>query len=173
MAQSQDKFTQRDTHSQTSSVFFHLYPIEGTPPSTALCSVWVSCMPLMKRNLWSGSLIDQYRGSIWRQKKLRPHRFLRDQVQHRLVVGKLDLAPRDLLFRILLLLQIENVLIEVELQRLVGIIDAQLFETVLLKVLPTRKEGNKDFIVKPPFQNFHFTNSSPIFLKKTPKKWYT
>lgn len=53
-----------------------------------------------------------------------PYRFFGDDIQHRLIVEKLDLAPRDLLFCILLLFQFEDMLVEVELQCFVGIINA-------------------------------------------------
>lgn len=43
-----------------------------------------------------------------------------------------DGLPLDSLFGVLLLLELENVLVEVELQILVGVVDAQLLKTVFL-----------------------------------------
>lgn len=43
-----------------------------------------------------------------------------------------DGLPLDSLFGVLLLLELENVLVEVELQVLVGVVDAQLLKTVFL-----------------------------------------
>ena len=51
-----------------------------------------------------------------------------------LVYRESDRLPIDALFGVLLLLKLENVFVEVELQVLVGVVDAQLFETVFLHV---------------------------------------
>lgn len=54
------------------------------------------------------------------------------QPNNNISYGESDGLPLDALFGILLLFQLENMLIEVELQVLVGVVDTQLFETVLL-----------------------------------------
>lgn len=46
-----------------------------------------------------------------------------DQVDGRLVVAEVDMLPGDPLLAVFALLQLEDVLVEVELQRLVGIVD--------------------------------------------------
>lgn len=51
-------------------------------------------------------------------------RLLGDEVEHRLVVLIVDGVPLDALLRVLLLLQLEDVLVEVVLQRLIGVVDA-------------------------------------------------
>ena len=58
-----------------------------------------------------------------------------DEVKTRLVVPELHSLPSDAFPGILFLLQLEDVLVEVELQLLVGKVDAQLLKTVHLKVL--------------------------------------
>ena len=57
------------------------------------------------------------------------HRLHGDHVQYVLVVDELDVAPVDVLVRVLVLLQLEYVLHEELLQVLVGVVDAQLLET--------------------------------------------
>ncbi len=46
--------------------------------------------------------------------------------------GESDGLPLDSLLGVFLLFQLENMLVEVELQVLVGVVDAQLLETVFL-----------------------------------------
>ena len=58
---------------------------------------------------------------------------LLDQVDTRLIVVVVDEGPVELLAHVLLLFQLENVLIELLLQLLVGVVDAELFETVDLE----------------------------------------
>lgn len=55
---------------------------------------------------------------------------LGDEVDAWLVVKVLDDLPLEVLLGVLLLLQLEDVLVEVELQCLVGVVDAQLLEAV-------------------------------------------
>ena len=62
-------------------------------------------------------------------------RLLGYQIDTRFVVGVVDVLPADLLPHVLLLFQLEYVLVEIELKRLVGVVDTQLFETVRCKVL--------------------------------------
>ena len=57
-------------------------------------------------------------------------RFLREQIQNLLVVRKQNVLPVDSLARVLGLLQLEDVLDEELLQILVGVVDADLLETV-------------------------------------------
>ena len=58
-----------------------------------------------------------------------------DQVDGRLVVVELDVAPGDPLAFVLRLLQPEDVLVEVELEALVRVVDAQLLKPVDAQVL--------------------------------------
>ncbi|WPK27202.1 hypothetical protein PUMCH_004579 [Australozyma saopauloensis] len=58
-----------------------------------------------------------------------------DKVDAGLVVGKVYEQPLDLLLDVLFLLQLEHVLVELLLQLLVGVVDAELLERVLLEVL--------------------------------------
>ena len=58
-----------------------------------------------------------------------------DEVDGGLVVLEVDVLPADLLLGVLLLLQLEDVLVEEVLQRLVGIVDAQLLKAVVVEVL--------------------------------------
>ena len=62
-------------------------------------------------------------------------RFLGDQVDAGLVVHVVNDLPVDSLSGVFLLFDFENVLVEVELKRFVGVVDAQLFESVRRKVL--------------------------------------
>jgi len=62
-------------------------------------------------------------------------RLLLNEVQNVLVVHKGDIGPVDLLPLVLSLLHLEDVLIEVLLQLLVGQIDAELFKVILLEGL--------------------------------------
>ena len=66
-----------------------------------------------------------------------------DEVNGRLVVLELYVLPADLLLAVLLLLQPEDVLVEEKLQRLVGVVDAQLLEAVEVKILG-EIEGERD-----------------------------
>ena len=58
-----------------------------------------------------------------------------NEVDGGLVVGEVDVLPADLLLAVLGLLQPEDVLVEEVLQRLVGVVDAQLLEAVHLEIL--------------------------------------
>lgn len=60
---------------------------------------------------------------------------LLNQVQHVLVVHKLNVAPVDGLTLVLGLLHFEDMLVEMLLQLLVGQVDAELLEVVLLEAL--------------------------------------
>jgi hypothetical protein len=60
---------------------------------------------------------------------------LGDEVQARLVVVKLHLGPVNALAVVHILLQLEDVLVEVELQLLVGVVNAQLLKAVDFEVL--------------------------------------
>lgn len=71
-------------------------------------------------------------------------RFLRDQVNARLIVRILDVTPRDLLACVLLLFELEYMLVEVELKRLVGIVDTQLLEAIRGEVLEPEYVQNGD-----------------------------
>ena len=59
-------------------------------------------------------------------------RFILFWFRRRNIYSESDGLPLDAFFGVLLLLKLENVFIKVELQILVGVIDAQLFETVFL-----------------------------------------
>mmetsp|Transcript_6207 Transcript_6207/g.11770 ORF Transcript_6207/g.11770 Transcript_6207/m.11770 type:complete len:328 (-) Transcript_6207:1073-2056(-) len=78
--------------------------------------------------------------AIWQNKLFIKHRkdpfrsFL-DKIDTLLVVSKVDSFHADILLGIRLLLENENVLVEMLLKFLVGIIDAQLLEAVLLEAL--------------------------------------
>mmetsp|Transcript_29412 Transcript_29412/g.45476 ORF Transcript_29412/g.45476 Transcript_29412/m.45476 type:complete len:678 (-) Transcript_29412:1190-3223(-) len=61
-----------------------------------------------------------------------------NQIQHRLVINKLDVVELDLLTPVKLLLQLEGVLVEVLLELLVAEVDAKLLEGVNLKNLETK-----------------------------------
>jgi hypothetical protein len=58
-----------------------------------------------------------------------------DEIQHVLVIDKLDVGPVDALLLVLGLLHLEHVLVEVLLQLLIGQVDAELLEVVLLEAL--------------------------------------
>ena len=68
---------------------------------------------------------------------------LLDQIQHILVVHECDVGPVDLLALVLGLLHLEHVLIEVLLQLLIGQVDAELLEIVLLERLKACVPSNK------------------------------
>ena len=57
------------------------------------------------------------------------------EVQHILIVYKLDVGPVNLLSLVLSLLHLEDVLVEVLLELLIGQIDAELLKVVLLEAL--------------------------------------
>lgn len=61
--------------------------------------------------------------------------FLGNEINGRLVVMVFDNRPINVLPSVLDLFQSEHVLVEIELQSLIGIVDAQLFEAVHLEVL--------------------------------------
>ncbi|MPC26389.1 hypothetical protein E2C01_019525 [Portunus trituberculatus] len=63
----------------------------------------------------------------------------KDDTKHSSTHLELNVLPVNLLLGILLLLQLEDVLIEVKLQLLIGIVDAQLLKTVLLLADITNK----------------------------------
>lgn len=63
----------------------------------------------------------------------------RDQINARLVICVIDYFPADLLFSVLFLLQLKYVLVEIELKRLICIVNAQLFEAVRWEVLKFMK----------------------------------
>ena len=71
-------------------------------------------------------------------------RFLRDQVNARLIVRILDVTPRDLLACVLLLFELEYMFVEVELKRLVGVVDTKLLEAVRGEVLKPEYVQNCD-----------------------------
>lgn len=54
-----------------------------------------------------------------------------------------NVLPRNLLLDVFLLLQLEDVFVEVELQVFVGVVDAQLLETVLLRKIATSTISKK------------------------------
>jgi len=58
-----------------------------------------------------------------------------DEVEHVLVVGEGDELPQDPLPLVLVLLELEDVPVELLLERLVGVVDAELLEVVLLECL--------------------------------------
>ena len=74
-------------------------------------------------------LIEQHQQACWS---------LLDQVQDRLVVDELNVRKVDLLLLVALLLELERVVVKVLLQLLVGKVDAQLLEAVLLKDLEAK-----------------------------------
>ena len=57
------------------------------------------------------------------------------ELQRRNVIGERNVRPRDALPHVLLLLQTEHVLCEQQLELLVSVVDAQLFEAVYLERL--------------------------------------
>lgn len=67
-----------------------------------------------------------------------------NQVQGILIVDEFYVLPIDSLVIVLLLLQFENVLYEELLQILVGIVDAELLETVVIEVLETKNVEHSD-----------------------------
>lgn len=69
-----------------------------------------------------------------------PKRSLADEIKAGLVVSEVDGLPVDTLSVVLLLLQLEDVLIEVKLELLIGKVDTQLLKTVHLKILQLLKE---------------------------------
>ena len=74
---------------------------------------------------------------------------LGNEIDARLVVGVVDVLPAYLLPHVLLLLELEDVLVEVELKRLVGVVYAQLLEAVRRKVLSsTSKVDQKSACTK-------------------------
>ena len=62
------------------------------------------------------------------------HGLALDQVQHILVVHKLDVAPVDGLSLVLGLLHLEDMLVEVLLQLLIRQVDAELLKVILLEL---------------------------------------
>lgn len=68
-----------------------------------------------------------------------PCRFGSNEVNDWLVVLKLDVLPFNLLLYVFFLLQLENVLIEEELKRLICIVDAKLLKAIVMEVLRGKK----------------------------------
>lgn len=68
-----------------------------------------------------------------------PCRFGSNEVNDWLVVLKLDVLPFNLLLYVFFLLQLENVLIEEVLKRLICIVDAKLLKTIVMEVLRGKK----------------------------------
>ena len=60
------------------------------------------------------------------------------QIYTVLVIHELYLSPLDIFLLVLLLLHGEHVLVELLLQLLIGVVDAQLLETVLLEDLEAK-----------------------------------
>eukprot|EP00982_Pelagococcus_subviridis_P004358 29141-Pelagococcus_subviridis.AAC.3 len=103
-------------------------------------------VPLVSRVLRVGA---QLRGHLLRERVVRrfrerallvqeaqdAHRSALDDVDARLIVLKVNLRPVDALALVLLLLELKHVLVELLLQALVRVVDAQLLERVLLEVL--------------------------------------
>ena len=90
------------------------------------------------------------------------HRFLSDHVECGLVVDESNLFPVDSLFSVLFLFHLEDVLHKKLLKVFVCIINAELFKTVVLKILEAENVQNPDstFVST----NFSFENSSIDFL---------
>lgn len=63
-----------------------------------------------------------------------------DEVNGGLVVLEGDVLPADLLLGVLLLLQLEDVLVKEVLQRLIGVVDAQLLKAVVVEVLQEKHQ---------------------------------
>ena len=91
------------------------------------------------------------------------HRFHRDQIENPLIIFEGDVLPVDVLVVVFFLFEFENVMNEELLQILVRIIDAQLFETVVLKILKTENIQNAEtFSIGVRF--FRFVNRRVDFL---------
>ena len=86
----------------------------------------------MQIHLWEVALIVQYVDDSLR--------FLGDQINGWLVIVKLNNCPVNTFTGILRLLQFKDMLVEVKLQRFVGIINAQLFKAVHYKILQTLRK---------------------------------
>ena len=67
-----------------------------------------------------------------------------NEVDAVLVINKGDLLPVDALLVVLLLLELEDVLVKVELELLVGVVDAKLLKRVFHKVLETKDVEHTD-----------------------------
>ena len=100
-----------------------------------------------------GLLVNQCKNVHW---------LLSNHVERRLVVDEGNFLPVDPLFGVLLLLHLENVLHKKLLEIFVCIIDAELFETVLFKILKSEdvQNPNSAFVTS----NFSFENCSVYFL---------
>src|SRR4051812_37000854 len=83
-----------------------------------------------------------------------------DEVDTWLVVGEIDESPVDLLADVLFLLELEDMLVELLLQLLVGIVDAELLERVLGEVLEAVNIEDTDEGVDP-LQDI-FSGQAPI-----------
>ena len=75
------------------------------------------------------------------------HRFLAEHVYDWLVVTEADWIPLNFLLCVLRLLQLENVLVEEVLQVLVGVVDTQLFEAILLEILEPKDVEDGDDVL--------------------------
>jgi len=75
---------------------------------------------------------------------------LSDQIQARLVVQVVDRLPVQALLGVLLLFQLEYMLVKVELQRFVGVVDAQLLKAVRGKVFEAEyvEDGDRVGLVR-------------------------
>lgn len=83
-------------------------------------------------------VLNKYNNKEGETKKFKNRRDqfqLNSRSQFEKTYDKSDGLPFDALLGVLLLLQFENVLIKVELKVLVGVVDAQLFQTVFLFVV--------------------------------------
>lgn len=69
-----------------------------------------------------------------------------------LVVHELDVRPVDLLALVLRLLHLEHVLVEVLLQLLVGQVDAELLEVILLELLEPCRQPEQPIVAPPVLQ---------------------
>src|SRR6218665_476122 len=71
---------------------------------------------------------------------------LREEIKALGVIDELDVLPLDALSHVLLLLELEDVLVEVVVQALVRVVDAELFEAVALKILEAKDVQHTDGI---------------------------
>src|SRR6218665_575840 len=71
---------------------------------------------------------------------------LREEIKALGVIDELDVLPLDALSHVLLLLELEDVLVEVVVQALVRVVDAELFEAVALKILEAEDVQHTDGI---------------------------
>ena len=69
-------------------------------------------------------------------------RLFADHIDHGLIVFKTNHRPTDSFRLVLFLLLFEDVLVEEQLQRLVGEVDAQLLERIFTEILKTKNVEN-------------------------------